>query len=72
MAVCYQCNNVFYGFRCFNCGWKVQYKCWNCGYHINPELSNMCNTCKWFFCESCAECGCSSQRPKSKMEKLEE
>jgi len=70
MAICYKCDQQFYGYECQKCGWEAQYKCWNCKNDIIPkEIINTCITCKWYTCQKCGECGCSHERPQSREEK---
>lgn len=58
MAICYECDEQFYGHACSKRGWEAAYNCWNCSAEIVPNESFHCKKCGWYVCDSCEECGC--------------
>ena len=62
MAICYQCKEQFYGYKCNNCDWIASYKCFRCKTPISPITGDVykCNLCGWYSCPACDACGCGS------------
>lgn len=69
MAICYECDEQFYGLECPCCGWKAIYKCWKCKSRIDPEECEHCKGCGWYHCFECDVCGCHEDTPLSNQEK---
>lgn len=69
MAICHECGEEFFGYKCWCCGWITQYICWNCKTKFIAEDEILCGQCKWFICPSCGECGCNPERPESMKER---